>query len=321
MPTITATGPVYAQGIPNLTSNFILPPSFSKKWIRRFWPTDQLPWLCRSKYYDDATYGTTVEIPRDIDVTFSDFTIGMAPENMTIQRPDPEVVHLDIDQQHYAHIALSAIDKKLSPHDLAAKYQEAAQKAGKKKLNTLFHEWAATAAIQKKVSDVGNLIGTAANPVKINANGGGTADYSVTKLFTEIEQKFQDQDIDDIDGTKRLLMKPWMRTKMLNSELKMAGTMTRDAKSIYRSGYIGDPVAGMSVATSTSCYGSGANGSPTLVVAASDSGFAFTVRMAEADKFARQNHEDLLRLLLVWGRGVVEPRAIVMAWCENVADA
>ena len=333
MATINMTGPVYAQGVPNMTTNFILPPSFSMRWIMRFWPTDQLPWLCRSKYYADCKYGTSVDIPREIDVSFDDFTIGMDPKDMNIQRPNPEDVHLDIDQQNYAHVALSAIDRELSPHDLAAKYQAAAAKAGKKMLNTKFHDWAATDAVQAQVAAVFNAgatasaklkasnLGTKAAPIAINANGGGAATYGVTQLFTNIEQCFQDQDIDDVDGEKRVIIPPWLRTKMLQSELKVA-SLTRDPRSILRTGYIGDPIAGMHVATSTCVHGSGATANdPSLVVAASDSGFAFTVRMQNADKFPMLNHEDILRLLLVWGRGMPEPRAVVFAWVYWVADA
>ena len=335
--TIPAVDPtsILAQGAPDYQSNFLLPPQFSRDWIYLYREEDLIPWMCgRNKYFKNLTYGRTYNIPMEVDVTWQPYKIGQT--NWEGERLNPGNHPLTIDQQSEAKPILSDIDEELSPHALAEKFQATAQKSSREMLAVDFHAWCASDAVQAAVAAVNNAgltvgaksknieflntgsvkgFGTKANPIGIN-------NANIIEAMGSVREAMkQNKAIGDAKSARsqvRGIIPSWVELKMGLSELRSA-SVTRDPESVMRSGYLYD-MWGIQFASSVWSYGSGTQADPSLLIFANSDGFAHTVRMTKARKFVRENWEQALQMLLVWGRGYVKPEGIVFMWAYNVAN-
>lgn len=221
-----------ASGVPDL-SGIVIPELWASDFNVKFYETTVLAHISQTDYQGMLQkQGDTVNIPTIPTPTIRDYVKG---QELIDEHLEPGMVTLLVDQGKYFSCAVDDVDAKQSNVDLLGKWNEAASSQMKVVIDKAVLAGISTAAASDNQGATagkssGNIdLGASTAAIPINTT-------NVIQKITDLALVLDEQNIPD-EG-RWMVIPPWFRNKLVNSELRNASDMG-DPKSALRTGFIG----------------------------------------------------------------------------------
>lgn len=278
-------------------SGKLIPTIWAKKLLERFYDATVLSAISQTDYLGEIkSMGDKVVINKIPDITISNYRMG---DNLTYQRPPADTIELLIDQGKYWAFALDDVADVQSMIKMTAPWAENASERMKIVVDTevlSFLVGKADAnnrgATAGRFSD--NNLGTVATPVAITKDN--VLDYIVDHGLVLDEQNAP-------EGNRKLIIPAWMAALIKKSDLKDA-SITGDSVSVLRNGRLGT-IDRFELFVSNLLP---VSGSAYYVFGVDQRALAFATQLTKTETLrAESTFGDLMRGLMVYGRGVTQP--------------
>ena len=278
-------------------SGKLIPTIWAKKLLERFYDATVLSAISQTDYLGEIkSMGDKVVINKIPDITISNYRMG---DNLTYQRPPADTIELLIDQGKYWAFALDDVADVQSMIKMTAPWAENASERMKIVVDTevlSFLVGKADAnnrgATAGRFSD--NNLGTVAAPVAITKDN--VLDYIVDHGLVLDEQNAP-------EGNRKLIIPAWMAALIKKSDLKDA-SITGDSVSVLRNGRLGT-IDRFELFVSNLLP---VSGSAYYVFGVDQRALAFATQLTKTETLrAESTFGDLMRGLMVYGRGVTQP--------------
>jgi hypothetical protein len=303
-----ATYPINA-GHPDYSGNLI-PTIWSRKLLERFYDASVIPAISTTDYLGEIkNQGDKIEINQVPDITITPYKMG---DTLANQRPTQTIIELRIDHGNYWSFILDDVADAQSMFNMTAPWAENASEKLKIAVDTEVLAFMSTGA------DAANK-GAAAGRISQNVNLGVTGtplvvtSASVINNIIDLGQVLDEQNIPET--SRKIVIPTWMAALLKKSDLRNA-SITGDSQSVFRNGRLGEidrfeiyssnllPTAVEGATTATYCYAL----NPMAITFASQLNKTETIR-------SENTFGTIMRGLQVYGRGVVQPKALATAYC------
>lgn len=284
-------------------SGKLIPQIWARKLLDKFYDASVVPMISQTDYEGEVrSMGDKVTINQRPTITINDYVMG---QSLDIQRPAASTLDLLIDQGHYWNFILDDVADAQAFTDFMPIWAEDASEQLKVTVDTnclAFLVGKATATVNR---------GATAGRISANVNlGTSGAPVSITKLnvIDYIVDHGQVLDEQNIPETGRKLVIPaWMAALIKKSDLKDA-SLAGDGTSIARNGRLGT-IDRFELYTSNLLPKTGANH---YVFSCHPKAITFAAQLTKTETLrAESTFGNLMRGLMVYGRQVVLPQALV----------
>jgi len=289
------------------TSKYV-PLLFAKKALRRFYATSAYQMIANTDYEGEIKkMGDQVLIRRAPDMTISDYTIG---GTLSYEVPEEANTVLDIDQAKSWAFRIDDIDRVASDLNLMNMFVENAQKKMQVTIDTnCLAYWAAGADADNIGSTAGVISGNLDMGVNLTPRviTGGSAGDAVEWLL-DAEQVLREQ---NVDGQYWAVVPYWFLNTLSSGDLRRAD-MTGDSSGILRTGFKGE-VNGMQIIVNNNLPWNATDSESTALVGTKEA-ITFAMQLTKSEMLRiPDSFGDYSRGLIVFGREVVQPKALVAA--------
>lgn len=302
-----ATYPINASH-PDYSGN-IIPTLWSRKLLERFYDASVVPAISTTDYLGEIkSQGDKVIINQVPDITITAYKMG---DPLTHQRPAQTTLELTIDQGNYWDFIMDDVADAQSMFNMTAPWSENASEKLKIAVDTEVLAYVRTRAdAANKGPTAGRLsqnidLGTGGTPLTV------TKDNVIDKII-DMGQVLDEQNIPETG--RKLVIPVWMSALLKKSDLRNA-SITGDSQSVFRNGRLGEidrfelfssnllPTAVEGTANATYFYAL----HPMAITFASQLAKTETIR-------SESTFGTIMRGLQVYGRGVVQPTALVTGY-------
>lgn len=230
-----------AQGYPQLKDFGVIATLYAAKVNAKYYAETCLPRITNSKWTGQISkQGDTVVIPQRPDVTFKTYVKG---GSIVYENPTKAPVEFKVDRAGYFAVGDDYIDIKQAHILLKDEYIEDGTRNAEIGIETqLFAAVYADVATANQGAAAGAKsgtigLGTAATPLVVATGTPTTGEADPIDLLTRCTTCLHEQNA--IIGKRPFIMiPPWFRQRLLNSDLKSALVMG-DPRSVLRTGMLG----------------------------------------------------------------------------------
>lgn len=282
-------------------SGKLIPTIWAKKLLERFYDATVFAAIAQTDYLGEIkSMGDKVIVNKVPDITINNYRMG---DNLVYQRPPADTIELVIDQGKYWAFALDDVADVQSMIKMTGPWAENASEQLKITVDT------ESLAYLVGKADADNL-GATAGRISDNNLGTTLAPVSVTKAnvidyIVDLGTVMDEQNAPETG--RKLIIPAWMAGLIKKSDLKDA-SITGDSVSVLRNGRLG-VIDRFEIFVSNLLPTSGAN---QYVFALHPKALTFATQLTKTETLrAESTFGDLMRGLMVYGRGVVQPTLLV----------
>lgn len=293
---------------PDYSGN-IIPTIWSRKLLERFYDASVVPAISTTDYLGEIkNQGDKVEINQVPDITITPYKMG---DTLTHQRPAQAVIELTIDQGNYWDFILDDVADAQSMFNMTGPWADNASEQMKIKVDTEI------LAFMRTRADAANK-GATAGRISANINlGAAAAPLVLTKdnvidTIIDMGQVLDEQNIPQIG--RKLVIPTWMASLLKKSDLRNA-SITGDAQSPIRNGRVGE-VDNFEIYTSNLLPTATETGkTASYIYALNPMAVTFASQLTKTETIRSEStFGTIMRGLMVYGRGVVQPKALAIAY-------
>lgn len=282
-------------------SGKLIPTIWAKKLLERFYDATVFAAIAQTDYLGEIkSMGDKVIVNKVPDITINNYRMG---DNLVYQRPPADTIELVIDQGKYWAFALDDVADVQSMIKMTGPWAENASEQLKITVDT------ESLAYLVGKADADNL-GATAGRISDNNLGTTLAPVPVTKAnvidyIVDLGTVMDEQNAPETG--RKLIIPAWMAGLIKKSDLKDA-SITGDSVSVLRNGRLG-VIDRFEIFVSNLLPTSGAN---QYVFALHPKALTFATQLTKTETLrAESTFGDLMRGLMVYGRGVVQPTLLV----------
>lgn len=295
-----------ASGYGNLPNGNFSPVIYSKKTIKFLRQISIVDEVTNTEFEGEiGNPGDTVRIIKQPIVTVSAYARGQVLATQDIEDDDITMI---IDKANYYKFSINDIEKK---HSHVA-FEDMAAESAAYKLKDAFDTEVLTTMLAGATAITG--AGTDAAPVAVSYTAG--ADFTPVNILARIARSLDEANVPD-DGGRFVIAKPAFFEQLYQEDAKLIDVaVTGDRESILRSRKLGTsrPVHGLNLYKTNNAPVGASSGSASLLAGhvmatATAKNILSAEMLRNRDTFA-----DDYRGLMVYGRKVVRPEALVAAY-------
>lgn len=282
-------------------SGKLIPTIWAKKLLERFYDATVFAAIAQTDYLGEIkAMGDKVIVNKVPDITINNYRMG---DNLVYQRPPADTIELVIDQGKYWAFALDDVADVQSMIKMTGPWAENASEQLKITVDT------ESLAYLVGKADADNL-GATAGRISDNNLGTSVTPVSITKanvidFIVDLGTVMDEQNAPETG--RKLIIPAWMAGLIKKSDLKDA-SITGDSVSVLRNGRLG-VIDRFEIFVSNLLPMTGAN---TYVFALHPKALTFATQLTKTETLrAESTFGDLMRGLMVYGRGVVQPTLLV----------
>lgn len=283
-------------------SGKLIPTIWAKKLLERFYDATVFAAIAQTDYLGEIkSMGDKVIVNKIPDITINNYRMG---DNLVYERPPADTIELVIDQGKYWAFALDDVADVQAMMKMTGPWAESASEQLKITVDSeslAFMVGKADAdnigATAGRIS--GNVdLGVAVTPIALTKDN--VIDYIVDLGLVMDEQNAP-------ETGRKLLLPSWVAALIKKSDLKDA-SITGDSVSVLRNGRLGI-IDRFEVFVSNLLPMTGVN---SYVFALHSKALTFATQLTKTETLrAESTFGDLMRGLMVYGRGVVQPTLLV----------
>lgn len=294
--------------------NFI-PELYSKKVLRNFYESTVFSEITNTDYEGEIkSQGAKVIIRKTPVMTVNPYTIG---QELVYEVPEADSTELNIDQAFYTAFQVEDVERVQADIELVNMF---AKDAAERVKISVSREVLAYMSTQAAADNQGATAGVISGSVDLGLIAGAGASVTIdsTNAITKIVEINQVLDEADIPSENRWIVLPaWYCALLKLGDLRRAD-ITGDGTGVIRNGMVGMVDRTMIYQTNGLYTATdGDTDTSTYVLAGTKEASTFAAQVTKTDTLKIQNaFGEYWRSLFVYGRGVVQPTALVNMVCK-----